>query len=130
MILIRHLQVVRVVESCDELAELLDELDTELRGAPELVDIQRGERGDTMTIGLGRDVSVLTFMRADQNPPYMQSRADDLRGKAGTFVVFHYRGHHSEFELLECIPTELAKRAVLKFCKTGQLPRDIKWIES
>lgn len=39
---------------------------------PTLVSITR-ENGDSLTIGLGRDLSVLTFMRGDATPPYLTS---------------------------------------------------------
>jgi Immunity protein Imm1 len=84
--------------------------------------------GDCLAIGLGRDVSVLSYVSASKMPPYFSSQGS-ARGQDGEGVVFHYYGHWSEFPPSAAVPTADAIEAVRYFCEHGELSTRMDWVE-
>lgn len=79
--------------------------------------------GDQMTIGLGRDVSVVSFTRGCGEPPYW------MLGGAGTSgVLFYYFGTWTEFEGGFVVPMEAARAAVARFVERRRFEPE-GWIE-
>jgi len=81
--------------------------------------------GAELTVGLGRDRSVVTF-KASAEPPYFVSRGT---GSADELLVFFYGGGWSEFSGDEAIPIDDASAALREFYATGQRPTCIAWRE-
>lgn len=76
-----------------------------------------------MTIGLGRDYSVLTYMASEAGPYFTSHGGDDVRDT----VVFFYGGHESEFDGEASVSVEEAREAVRLFLTDGQRPDNVDW---
>lgn len=117
----------RPVESVVGVDLLLDELHLLFRGTePTLVSIELIGIGDSLSVGLGCDLSVLNYVRGDQNPPYYTS-VGEL--DADEVISFRFGGELSEYPVKNCIPVDRAREAVKHFCNTGKLMPDIAWEE-
>jgi hypothetical protein len=112
------------VASVDELDERLDALDAEAReGDPFVAEVARPD-GAVLSIGLGRDASVLNYS-ASPDPPYYTSHSPG--GSGDESPVFYYYGHWSEFRPDAAVPMENAREAVRVFFRTGDRPDNIDW---
>ena len=78
----------------------------------------------TLTIGLGRDLSVLNFIRGDKNPPYMISKREL---ESDNVMEFRFGEELSEYLVRNCIPITNAREVVRHFCETGLLSQTIEW---
>lgn len=117
----------RLVASIGDLDALLDELHAEaVRGQPILVSVERSDNADSLSIGLGRDVSVLNYVSATGDPPYFSTCGGPLEDRT---VHFMFMGDWSEFPLKNTIPLEAARRAMRHFWQTGALSPDVEWEE-
>jgi hypothetical protein len=117
---------VALVDSVEALDRLLDDLNEEARLKPFMAELQSAN-SDTMSIGLGRDVSVLSWVQASGDPPYFASKgAGDNRNAV---EVFFYRGQWSEFPAWSTIPVGLAREAMRRFFRSGTLPENVTWVE-
>jgi hypothetical protein len=114
------------VESVEELDRQLDDLEQKARLNPLMVDLVACN-GDTLSIGLGQDVSVLSWVGASGDPPYYASKGNEAT--QGETIVFSYRDQWSEFPLWSAIPTALARDAMRQFFRTGTLPNNVRWEE-
>lgn len=113
--------------SAHEVDLLLDQLQLAFTGTdPALVTVEFVETGDSLSIGLGRERSVLNYIRGDKDPPYYTSSggADDDEA-----VSFRFGGDWSEFPPWNAVPIALAREAMRHFCETGKLSNDIQWEE-
>lgn len=114
-----------VVATSTELDEMLDNIHAEAqRGCPVVADLI-SPSGDVLSVGLGLDVSVLSFVSASGGPPYLASAGDD---DAEGAVAFCWNGEWSEFPARQCIPAEEARRAVREFFTEGSLSPRIRWV--
>jgi hypothetical protein len=120
-------QNARSLASLDEVEHLLDRLQEEFRqGDPTLVVVALSGDGDSLTIGLGRRSSVLSYIPGDMDPPYFNSAGGkDL--DVGMWFLFE--GSWSEFANRNIISTSVARATLRRFCETGQLPDSIEWEE-
>lgn len=84
--------------------------------------------GDCLSIGLGCEVSVLSYVGASKMPPYFSSQGS-TRVRDGEGVVFHYFGHWSEFPPSAAVPIADAVEAVRYFCEHGKLSPLMSWVE-
>lgn len=117
-----------VVESIEELEALLDRLHLDAaKGEPILVTVERVQDGDSLTIGVGREMSVLNFVSSDGDPPYFISRGDN--NDDDQTVHFYFMGSWSEFPLKNTVPLERARAAIRHFWKTGVRDPTIGWEE-
>ena len=82
--------------------------------------------GDSLSIGIGSDMSILHFVAASGDPPYYASVGDE---DADDVVVFEFRGEFTEYPRRQCIPTDQARQVVREFVDKGTLSRDIRWEE-
>lgn len=113
------------VASLDDVEGLLDSIHRETSsGEALLVTVERQLGGDSLTIGLGRDISILSYIRGDNNPPYLMS-VGALQGDE--VVVFRFMGDWSEFPLKNGLPIAVARAAMRYFCKTGKLSEAVQW---
>lgn len=84
--------------------------------------------GDCLSIGLGREISVLSYVGASKMPPYFSSQGLAWV-RDGEGVVFHYYGHWSEFPPSAAVPMADAVEAVRYFCEHGRLSPLMSWVE-
>ena len=116
------------VASIAELDELLDQLSERFSSEdPRLVGVQRSETRDCLTIGIGRDISVLNFMNGTFDPPYVSSVSTD--SNANGLLVFRYGGDWTEIPAKHCVPIDVAREAMRHFCRTGALSESVLWAE-
>jgi len=114
-------------DTIDGVNRLLDGLHDEFRrGDPTLVTVARGAGGDSLSIGLGNERSVLNYVRGDGNPPYYTSAGGD---DTDEMLSFRFGGEWSEFPLRYAIPTAAARAAMTHFCETGALWDAVAWEE-
>ncbi|SNY62956.1 Imm1 family immunity protein [Paractinoplanes atraurantiacus] len=112
--------------------------DEELRWAPAEAEGDAGRRpliaevvhenGDSLLVGLGREISVLSYVGASKNPPYFSSRGSS-RSQDGEAVVFFYFGHWSEFPASATVSAEEAVEAARFFIECGELSPRVDWVE-
>ena len=115
------------IGTVEELDRLLDQLQQENIPSPVLVTVELPSSGDSLSIGLGRNESVLNFVSGSGNPPYWSSVGEHEEEEA---VSFNFMGELSEIPLRHLIPLDLARQAVRDFVSTGKLSQKVKWEES
>lgn len=113
------------VASLDDVECLLDRIHREtFLGEAPLVTVERQLGGNSLTIGLGRDIGILSYISEDGNPPYLVS-VGELQGDE--VIVFRFMGDWSEFPLRNGIPIAVARAAMRYFCRTGRLSESVQW---
>jgi hypothetical protein len=115
------------VVSADELRGRLIELDQHASVRPFIVDVTI-DNGDTLSIALGREVSVLNFTSASKKPPYLTSEGRPPGPNDGV-VRFEYFGSMTEFPAWQAISSSDALEAVCSFVAAGTLPKNLHWSE-
>jgi hypothetical protein len=116
---------VRAVRTAEELDELLDELHQQYVQNPSRVSIQHSG-GATLSVGLGRDVSVLDYIGpAPEWPPYYISRGDLT--PADEEVDWMYCEQHTPCLCGDLVPLEVAREAARVFFESGRLARAVSW---
>jgi len=113
------------VASVEELDVLLDVLHAEARSEPFMADVVLPS-GESMSLGLGSDSTVLNWVSATGEPPYFGSEGD---ADATGVVVFRYSGAWSEFPSASAISAEDGRWAVREFLAVGHRPPTVTWIE-
>jgi immunity protein Imm1 of predicted polymorphic toxin system len=115
------------VDSVDDVDRRLEQLHEQYRnGEPTLVTVERADRGDSLSIGLGARLSVLNFVRGDKNPPYYTSAGGRDVDEA---ISFMFGGEWSEYPLRAAVSIEAARAAMRRFCETGELSEAVVWEE-
>jgi hypothetical protein len=116
---------VRTVRTVEDLDEQLDALHARYAHEPLRASV-RHVTGATLSIGLGRDVSVLAYIGpAPECPPYYVSRGDLEPGDEE--VDWMYGGQHSPCLRRELVPSGIAREAAREFFARGVLLRAIRW---
>jgi hypothetical protein len=92
-----------------------------------LVTVEVGARADSLSIGLGRDRSVLSYVAGSGEPPYYLSLGKDLA--ANDFVSFSFGDSLSEYPLKNCVSLHEALDAMQVFCERGELTTALQWEE-
>ena len=113
-----------LVATADEAEAVLRSIDRDPDAGPVLVDFL-APGGATLTVGAGREFSVLTF-QASSDPPYLVSLGQQGEGPE---VHFSYGGSYSEFLVKHTISKELAVEALREFVATGEQPSIVNWEE-
>lgn len=115
------------IDSADELIAALERIATDHPEDTPLVTVVRKD-GDMLSIGLGRQYSVLSFVGASQDPPYFVSVGDI--NPSGD-VVFYFNGHYSEFPPHAAVSPAEALEAVRAFVASAglPLPSNVSWEE-
>lgn len=112
------------IRSVQELDERLDALDRQAEASqPFIAELVRPD-GAVLSLGVGREYSVLNYS-ASPDPPYYTSHSAD-GGEAAT-VVFYYYGHESEFPGDAAVPMSDAREAARRFFVDGQRPDNLDW---
>ena len=116
------------VPSPDALERLIDVLhDESSAGRPRLVEVVH-RSGDILTIGVGRNKALLSFVPASKNPPYYVSVG--CRERGAEMVTYDFYGESTEFPSRFLIPMQDARRALKLFAETGALSKEINWEET
>ena len=113
------------VDSADELDSLLDALHAQAVSDPFIADVVLAT-GESLSVGLGSDWTVLNWVSSTGEPPYFGSQGDT---SATGVVVFRYSGSSSEFPSASAIPVESGRRAVREFLAAGHRPQTVAWAE-
>jgi Immunity protein Imm1 len=118
-----------VVGAVEDLDRVLDGIDREGRASRMPQDVQlTSSAGDgTLGIVVGSDRSVLNYVPASGDPPYLSSIGDEREDRAFTFWVAG--DHHSESAWQHTIPTARARAAARHFLLTGRLDPRVGWTE-
>ena len=115
------------VDTVEQLDRLLDQLaDRYQNDDAILVVVESRLKGDTLAIGIGRDVSVLSYVGESGEPPYYSS-VGDKRGEDA--VTFRYMGELTEFPSRKAVPYQLAREALRHFATTGERTARVSWEE-
>ncbi len=88
--------------------------------------MERKDNGDSLSIGLGSDLSVLNYVRGDNNPPYYTSSGGSEEDRG---ISFLFGGELSQSPLRNTVPISTARAAMKRFCETGELSKDVIWEE-
>lgn len=115
------------VSSVEDLDRLLDRLTRDAKNTEPFIVELVADDGSTLSIGLGRELSVVNYVSASLDPPYLQSVGD---GDNQEDLVFYYRSDWSEFALDSAVPAARAKAALRRFFETAELPDNIDWKET
>jgi hypothetical protein len=113
-----------------ELEISLDEVANNAKsvGQRHLVELQ-AENGNSLSIALGGEETVLIFGCPEKDPPYCTCRgAEDTLEPV--FVCYSLGVHHTEVPRWFVIPLDQGMRAVKEFAATGELPRGLTWEET
>lgn len=90
-----------------------------------LVNIE-SPNGDVLTVGVGGDVSVVSYMRQNGKPPYVTTVGDP---EAEGIVVFDYLGQWTEIPKRNTITFERAREILRRFLWDGTLDPNVEWEE-
>jgi len=117
----------RLVTCDEEFRDAFAEAEQDAAGLPLIAEVTLDD-GDCLSIGLGREISVLSYVGASRMPPYFSSQGS-APVRDGEGVVFHYYGHWSEFPPSAAVPIAEAVEAVRYFCAHGRLSPLMNWVE-
>lgn len=84
--------------------------------------------GDCLSIGVGRDESVLGWTGASLDPPYFASKGT-IESVEPVVMFFAEGDHWTEFPRHEAILWARAVEGVRRFLETGELPDNVDWQE-
>ena len=115
------------IGSREELDAKLDALERAARKGKPLIAELVEPRAGTLGIGLGSDVSVVYFNRADGEPPYLISSGDSALADH-RFLVFFYAGVWTEFPPETAIHPDAARDAMREFLRTRRRPQLLSWL--
>jgi hypothetical protein len=112
------------VATVAEMDELLDRLAAQSAERPIVVELVSPD-GATVSIGLGRPVTIVNYVGPSLDPPYFQSVGE----ASDEEIVFFYRGEWSEYPPESAVPADVGRQALREFFTTGELPRGVRWEE-
>jgi hypothetical protein len=113
------------VQDLSQLRSLLEDLNRKARHRPFFA-VLKLEGVGSLTIGVGREQSVLSYTQASGEPPYPHSVGANPKGGSAS-IVFDYWEEPTEVPLSAAIPADLAMRAVEFFFLRGELPSFVEW---
>lgn len=112
-----------VIENSRELNDYLDDINDKFRDEYVLISSSEGSQ---LGIGLGRDLSVLTFDETDAEGPYFVSIG---KYKSDAPISFSLEDEDTEFSIDNAVEIEDAREAARLYVETGKRPDNIKWKE-
>jgi len=113
------------VDSIDDLDRRLAELAKEAKSRPFIAELI-ATNGNCVSMGLGREESVLSWVQASKDPPYYASKGNP---KAEGTIVFFYGGDWSDFPRWSTVSATDALAAMREFFETGERPTTVEWEE-
>jgi len=112
------------VASLGDLEALLDQLHDKNQAV--MVVVESPANGDSLAIGLGRNVSVLNFVPGAGDPPYFTSLGFDMSEEP---IEFNFMGEQSEFPMRNTVSIDVARNAIREFFESGKMASSIEWEE-
>jgi hypothetical protein len=113
------------IDSEATLTGQLSRLQATFGAQPTIAELTLGS-GESLSIGLGRDWTVLSHVPASLGPPYRVSVGDE---HASGSIWFDYFGSASEFPMTQAVRTDAALEAMRLFLRSGGLPANLEWQE-
>jgi len=114
------------ITSVEELDALVDQLTAQAEATRPFIVTLGQEDDSSLSIGLGRPLSVASSISAGLGPPHYLSRGDEANDEPIEFV---FSGEASEYPPESVISVEAARRALRTFFETGDLTGEIAWEE-
>jgi len=114
----------RSLDTAADVDRFLLELWNALADAPSLVEIEREDTGDALSVGVGRGRSVLDYVSGSKEPPYYTTKGELESPEA---ITFQYGGQASEFPMSSSVSADAARQVVSEFCSTGALSTAVAW---
>lgn len=120
----------RKFDSIVDLDQALDQLHEEhLAKDGIIIEIRVFPSGNCLSIGLGRETTVLNFVQTDRQPPYFISVVKAPSNNTQP-LVFFFDGSWTEYSAQNGVPISDARVAVRQFISTGgSLPNSVNWKE-
>jgi hypothetical protein len=117
------------VRDSNQLDEVLSGAGEEARKCKVLAGVLiEADNGNTITMVVGGNETVLSFDHGHRNPPYYASKgASDADAPIMTCLLTFQ--HHTEFRRKYVISVDDGAKAVRQFLDSGELPTCIKWEE-
>ena len=116
------------VATVEDLDRLLDRLAEEFREKPVRATLGI-DSGSVLSIGVGRDMTVLAYVGPDPGaPPYYVSLGDEAAPHEE--VAFYWSGEYSPCLRSHLIAGELGRDAARLFLEQGKLSRAVRWTEN
>ena len=113
------------VGSIEELDSVIDQLERRAK-RPLIVDVIVAESG-SVSLGLGRERTVVSFVPESQDPPYFHSIGTT---EDGDDLIFFYYDEWTEFPRRQAIPISLGREVLRRYVRERALPDIIEWEES
>jgi uncharacterized protein YdeI (YjbR/CyaY-like superfamily) len=113
------------VRSERELDQVLDRLTAEARATRPFVAQLFSADGASLGMGLGRDSTIMSYIPANLDPPYLHSVGE----QDGDPLVFYFGGDWSEFPRRQAVPVSEGREAMRRFFANPSLPANIEWEE-
>lgn len=113
------------ISSPEELDSVIDELERQVE-RPFILEVVVPGVG-SLSAGVGRDETVLSYVPESQDPPYLNSVGPT---EDGDDLVFDYYGHWTDFRRRQAIPARLGRDALRRFLAHGTVPDIIQWEET
>jgi hypothetical protein len=110
------------VRSERELLERLHDIAAHAGETPPLVELFQPD-GSSVAIGIGRDHSVVSYIRSFDEPDVVSQGTVDRDGSP----VFFFHGEWSEFAPGSAVSVDEAIEAMLRFYRTGERLDNIGW---
>lgn len=110
------------IESAESMLMLLEKLSVKIE-TPALVEIYEPGVGRSIGVGVGRDISVVTYQDSN-DPPYFISLGND---KSDAVIVFNYGKEETEYLMRNAIPFKSALLAVESFFRSTGRYEGIAW---
>ena len=104
------------VGSPQELVDLLRRIAAECP-RPVIATVVRAD-GDQLSVGLGRPVSFMTYIPADNDPSYYSVVGAEADGE----VCFDYAEEPSFYAARNTVPIEIAREVACRFAQSSGLP--------
>lgn len=114
------------VESVAQLDELLDDLQHKAAANQALIAELVVPEVGTLAIGLGLDETVLSYVPASGDPPYLRTAGPT---EHGSDLVFFYLGEWTEFPREQAVSLSQGRAAMREFFQKGELSSQVKWVE-
>ena len=115
------------VHSIEELDSTIDHAAEHARseGRPNIILIETAN-GNSLTIAVGADETVLCFNYGHNDPPYFVSQGNS-DADYPVFTAFVAMEHHTEYLRRNVIPLDIGRAAVREFLGEADLPKIVRW---
>ena len=95
------------------------------QGRPNIIFVET-TNGNSLSMVVGAEETVLCFNYGHQDPPYFVSQGD-LNTDEPVFTAFVTMEHHTEFLRRNVIPLAAGRAALREFLRDADLPKSVSW---